>query len=171
MLILLRKLLSKKVWYQEITSKIKLKIPYFGELLRKIYISQFTQATTLLINSKVPLLNCILFTKRMVKFYPLQQALEAIEKDIVQGSTLSESLAKHQVFDKKMVSLIKVAEQTNQTEYIFERLTQQYNEDILVQSKLLSTVLEPIIIIFLGLFVAVILIAMYLPMFKLSTVI
>jgi type IV pilus assembly protein PilC len=70
-----------------------------------------------------------------------------------------------------MISLLKVAEQTNQNEYIFERLTRQYNEDIQHQSKLLSTVLEPLIIVFLGAIVGVILIAMYLPMFKLSTVI
>jgi type IV pilus assembly protein PilC len=107
----------------------------------------------------------------MVDFYPLQSALMNIEKDIIQGKELSESLSNYPIFDKKMISLLKVAEQTNQNEYIFDRLTQQYNEDIQYQSKLLSTVLEPLIIVFLGALVGIILIAMYLPMFKLSTVI
>ena len=70
-----------------------------------------------------------------------------------------------------MVSLIKVAEETNQNQIIFERLTNQYNKDIEYKSKMLSTVLEPLIILILGIIVATILIAMYIPMFKLSTII
>lgn len=169
--VVLKKIISKKIWYQRNISKFQLKIPYIGELLRKIYISQFTQATALLVNAKVPLLNCIELTKKMIDFYPLQNALQHIENDIIQGKELSASLSNYPIFDKKMISLLKVAEQTNQNEYIFEKLTKQYNDDIQYQSKLLSTVLEPFIMIFLGALVAVILISMYLPMFKLSTVI
>lgn len=169
--IIFRFFIAKKIWYKKLASQVLLKIPYVGELSRKIYISQFTQATALLVNAKVPLLQCVKLTKKMIDFYPLQFALKGIENGIIQGKELSESLANYSIFDKKMISLLKVAEQTNQNEYIFERLTEQYNEDIQYQSKLLSTVLEPLIMIFLGALVAVILIAMYLPMFKLSTVI
>ena len=70
-----------------------------------------------------------------------------------------------------MSSLIKVAEETNQTETIFNRLTYQYNQEIENKSKRISAIIEPLIILFLGGIVALILIAMYLPMFKLSTVI
>ncbi|RXP46376.1 type II secretion system F family protein [Lutibacter sp. HS1-25] len=171
LLFVLKAFISKKIWYQKTSSKILLKLPYIGELLRKIYISQFTQATALLVGAKVPLLNCIQLTKKMIAFYPLQEALSHIEKDIVQGKELSASLSNYPIFDRKMISLLKVAEQTNQSEFIFEKLTKQYNDDIQHQSKLLSTVLEPFIMIFLGTLVATILIAMYLPMFKLSTVI
>lgn len=170
-LIVVRFYIAKKQWYKKFASNLLLKTPYVGELLRKIYIAQFTQATALLVGAKVPLLNCIQLTKKMIDFYPLQFALSNIEKEIIQGKELSESLANYPIFDRKMISLLKVAEQTNQNEYIFERLTRQYNEDIEHQSKLLSTVLEPLIIVFLGALVGVILIAMYLPMFKLSTVI
>lgn len=163
--------IAKKRWYKKMSSQILLRIPYIGELVRKIYIAQFTQATALLVSAKVPLLDCIQLTKKMINFYPLQFALMHIEQEVLQGKELSESLAGYPIFDKKMISLLKVAEQTNQNEYIFSRLTEQYNEDIQYQSKLLSTVLEPLIILFLGALVAVILIAMYLPMFKLSTVI
>ena len=69
-----------------------------------------------------------------------------------------------------MSSLIRVAEETNQTEYIFEKLNQQYSVEVQQKSKLLSTMLEPLIIVLIGIFVGVILIAMYLPMFKLSSV-
>jgi type IV pilus assembly protein PilC len=69
-----------------------------------------------------------------------------------------------------MVALVKVAEETNQTEFMFERLNNQYNSKVQQQSKVLSTIMEPIIILFVGLFVGFILIAMYLPMFKLSSI-
>ncbi|WP_117885642.1 type II secretion system F family protein [Aureibaculum luteum] len=165
-----RKFIKKKVWYKKYTSKLVLKIPFVGDLMRKVYIGQFTQAVALLTTAKVPVLNSIQLTKKMIDFYPLQTALIDVESKILSGNSLSESLQEHKIFDRKMVSLLRVAEETNQNEFIFERLTTQYNEEIQYKSKMLSTVLEPLIIIFLGALVAVILIAMYLPMFTLSTV-
>ena len=167
---ILRKLIAKKQWYKKFSSHFVLKIPFVGELLRKMYIGQFTQAVALLTTAKVPVLSSIQLTKKMIDFYPLQHALKDAEKKILQGNSLSESLKEHKIFDAKMISLLRVAEETNQNELIFERLTTQYNEEIQYKSKMLSTVLEPLIIIFLGSLVAVILIAMYLPMFTLSSV-
>ena len=165
-----RKLIKRKIWYKKYASKLLLKIPFVGDLMRKMYIGQFTQAVALLTTEKVPVLNSIQLTKKMIDFYPLQIALKEVESKILSGNNLSESLQEHKIFDAKMVSLLRVAEETNQNEFIFERLTTQYNEEIQYKSKMLSTVLEPLIIIFLGALVAVILIAMYLPMFTLSTV-
>lgn len=166
----IRKFVSKKIWYKKYASKLLLKIPFIGELVRKMYIGQFTQAVALLTTAKVPVLNSIQLTKKMIDFYPLQIALQDVESKILSGNSLSESLKPHKVFDNKMISLLRVAEETNQNEFIFERLTTQYNDEIQYKSKMLSTVLEPLIIVFLGAFVAIILIAMYLPMFTLSTV-
>ena len=69
-----------------------------------------------------------------------------------------------------MISLVKVAEETNQTQFIFERLNQQYNIQVRQKSKLISTLLEPFIILTTGALVGIILVAMYLPMFKLGSV-
>ncbi len=69
-----------------------------------------------------------------------------------------------------MVALIKVAEETNATEYIFDRLNSQYNQAVLQQSKMFSTILEPAIIVIVGIIVGAILIAMYMPMFELGNV-
>ena len=110
-------------------------------------------------------------TKKMIGYYPLEIALEKIEQDILQGKSLHESMSAYAIFDKKMVSLIKVADETNQNETIFQRLTEQYNEEIEYQSNMISATIEPLIIVFLGAIVATILIAMYLPMFQLSSVI
>lgn len=165
------KVFKRRIWYRKFFSFILLKIPFAGEFIRKVKLAQFTQAITLLVGAKVPLLQGIQLTKKMLTFYPLQIALDRIEQDILQGKTLHQSMDTHPIFDKKMVSLLKVAEETNQNETIFQRLTYQYNQEIDYQSKLLSSTIEPLIILILGGIVATILIAMYLPMFKLSTVI
>ncbi|CAM1344622.1 type II secretion system F family protein [Tenacibaculum amylolyticum] len=170
-IIVFRKTFEKKLWYRKFSALIILKIPFVGEYLRKIKIAQFTQAITLLTGAKVPLLNGIQLTQKMITFYPLQEALHKVESDILVGKTLSESIGKYSIFDSKMVSLIKVAEETNQNQVIFGRLTNQYNKEIEYKSKMLSSVIEPVMILILGIVVATILVAMYIPMFKLSTVI
>ncbi|SNR15452.1 type II secretion system F family protein [Tenacibaculum jejuense] len=169
--LIFRRAFSKKTWYKKMSSLMVLKTPFVGEFFRKVKIAQFTQAITLLIGAKVPLLNGIQLTQKMITFYPLQQALKTIEKDILLGKSLSESISNHNIFDSKMGALIKVAEETNQNHVIFQRLTEQYTKDIEYRSKMLSSVLEPVIILFLGVIIATILIAMYIPMFNLSTVI
>ena len=169
-LLILRKLINKKPLYQKYKTSILLKIPFVGELIRKVYFAQFTQAIALLTKAKVPLQHGMQLTAKMIPFYPLQKALEQVEEDLITGKTLSESMQSHPIFDSRMITLLKVAEETNQTEYIFDRMSKQYSEQVQYQSKLLSTIIEPFIIIFLGIVVGAILIAMYLPMFKLSTV-
>lgn len=150
--------------------ELLLRLPFLGSFIKTVYLAQFTQAVALLTSSKVPVLNSIQMAKRMISFYPLQDALGDMEQKIMKGTSLHESIKGNRVFDNKMASLIKVAEETNQTEYIFEKLNQQYNQEVQQKSKLLSTLMEPLIIVVIGLFVGVILVSMYLPMFKLSSV-
>jgi type IV pilus assembly protein PilC len=171
MLFVFQSVTKKKKWYRKYSAAFWLQIPLVGEFIRKLRIAQFTQAIHLLTTAKVPLLHGIQLTQKMIDYYPLQIALEHVEHDLLLGKSLYESIEKHPIFDKKMSSLIKVAEETNQTSTIFKRLTNQYNQEIAYRSKMLSTTIEPIIVLVLGAIVAVILIAMYLPMFTLSTVI
>ncbi|CAA0141000.1 type II secretion system F family protein [Tenacibaculum maritimum] len=170
-LVIFIKIFKKKDWYQKLYTSALLKIPFVGEFVRKVRIAQFTQAISLLVSAKIPLLNGIQLTKKMIEFYPLERALEKIENNILIGKTLHDSIYMEPIFDKKMATLIKVAEETNQTATIFKRLTYQYNQEIESKSKMISAIIEPLIILVLGSIVAIILIAMYLPMFKLSTVI
>lgn len=168
--IIFRNILFKDERIQRRKDSMLLRIPYVGAFIRSVYLAQFTQAVSLLTSSKVPMLNSIQMVKRMIQFYPLQDALNEMEEKIMSGSTLHESIKSNRIFDNKMASLIKVAEETNQTEYIFERLNQQYNLEVQQKSKLLSTIMEPLIIVVIGFFVGVILVSMYLPMFQLSSV-
>ena len=162
--------LNKKKRFKELKDKLILKVPFIGNFVKTVYLSQFTQAVSLLTASKVPVVNSIQLVKQMINFYPLQHALEIVEQHILKGESLSESLRQHKLFDDKMIALVKVAEETNQTEFIFDRLNMQYNTKVQQQSKMLSTIMEPFIILIVGILVGVILIAMYLPMFKLSSV-
>ncbi len=169
-IILSRAFLNQKNWYKKAKDLFITKIPFVGSFVKTVYLSQFTQAIALLAASKVPIVNSINLVKQMIDFYPLNTALRSVEQQLLKGDSLSESLGKHKLFDAKMIALVKVAEETNQTEFMFERLNNQYNSKVQQRSKLLSTIMEPIIILFVGLFVGFILIAMYLPMFKLSSI-
>ncbi len=159
----------KKDWYRNYSSKILLSIPLIGEIARKIYIARFCLSMELLMSSKTPIMNAIKLLKIMIGFYPIEVSLQTIEKDILQGSSLNESMAKFKIFDKRMVSLIRVAEEVNQLDVIFNKLKTQYSKEVEHQTSLIGSVLEPVMIIFIGIFVAIILVSMYLPMFKLST--
>lgn len=155
--------------YRKYLHYFALKIPVFGKFLLKVYTAQFTQAVALLTASKVPMLNSIQMVAKMIRFVPLQEALSEVEVEIMKGNSLSKSLSASPLFDSRILSLVKVAEETNQTEFVFKQLNEQYSQEVAQQSKVMSTVLEPIIILIVGVLVAVLLIAMYLPMFQLST--
>jgi type II secretory pathway component PulF len=159
------------VQYRKALHYLVLKIPVFGSFITKVYLAQFTQAVALLTTAKVPLLNSIQMVKKMIRFVPLQDALEKVENSILKGNNLSASLKENPLFDNRIISLVKVAEETNQTEYVFQQLSEQYNQEVMQQSKIMTTVLEPLIILFVGVLVAVLLVAMYLPMFQLSSAI
>jgi len=165
-----RTFFNRKGWFKIANDNIIIRLPFIGDFVKTVYLSQFTQAVTLLTASKVPVVNSIQLVKQMINFYPLQSALEDVEQQILRGKSLSESMKPHKLFDDKMIALVKVAEETNQNEFIFERLNSQYNTQVQQRSKLLSTVMEPFIIMIVGVLVGIILIAMYLPMFKLSSV-
>ena len=168
--IALKSVFKNKIWYKVTIHNLILKIPFVGAFVKTVYLSQFTQSMSLLSASKVPVVNSIQLVKQMIEFYPLQKALKHIEQSVLKGKSLSNSLDDVHFFDNKMVALVRVAEETNQTEFIFERLNMQYNTQVQQRSKMLSNILEPLIIIVIGGLIGVIVIAMYLPMFRLSSV-
>ncbi|MEO1012825.1 MAG: type II secretion system F family protein [Bacteroidota bacterium] len=170
-LLIAQRTFSKNERFKKGKDILLLRLPYIGNFIATVYLAQFTQAVALLTASKVPMLNSIRLVNKMITFYPLNQALTHVADKVLSGASLHESMSGNALFDNKMISLVKVAEETNQTEYIFERLNQQYAIAVQQKSKLLSTLMEPLIIVVIGIFVGVILVSMYLPMFKLSSVV
>ena len=105
----------------------------------------------------------------MIGFYPFEQALITIENDVLHGMLLNQSMQQFQVFDKRMLALTRIAEEVNQLDKVYTKLNSQYSEELEHQIGLIGNILEPIMIILVGLLVAIILISMYLPLFQLST--
>jgi type IV pilus assembly protein PilC len=161
----------KEEGYRKFIGNVLLKLPIFGTLLRKIYLARFCQSASLLLSSKTPLVTTLELIEDMIGFYPLEEAMRETKQVILSGESLHTGLAKFSIFDKRLISMVKIAEEINQLDKAFERLTKQYQEEIEYRTKLLGTVIEPLIIVIIGLVVGVIMVAMYLPMFNLSNVI
>ncbi len=161
--------IRKKDTVRKIGSSILLRIPILGGLFKKIYLARFCQSMTLLLSSKVPLLKAVELVGKMISFYPLETSLKKTEQDLLQGQFLHHSLAQFPLFPKSMLALVKVGEEAGKLDTMFQKIADQYNEEIDRNTNLIGALLEPILIIFLGILVAVILVAMYLPLFQLST--
>ena len=162
--------IRRKESFRKFTSESLLRVPVLGELIRKIYLARFCHTMQLLISSKIPLLRALGLVRRMIGYYPIERSIETIEKQILKGESLHKALSGFPIYPRRLVSFIKVGEEVNRLDEFFEKINQQYSEEVDHQSKVLATVIEPIMMIFLGLIVGVILIAMYLPMFKMSTI-
>ncbi|WP_068473274.1 type II secretion system F family protein [Saccharicrinis aurantiacus] len=157
---------------KKITKKMQilyLKIPYVGQLISGIYLSRFFSSMSLLLSSKVPLVDSLDLVGKMVEFYPLQIILVKAKADIHKGSSLCSSLKGHKLFDAKVIAMVNIGEDINKLPEFFAKLNSRYTEELEVKSAALNTFLEPIIIMGLGIVIGLILVSMYLPMFKLST--
>jgi len=168
-LFLLVYLNRNKIWFRRITSQIILNIPVVGDMAQKIYLTRFCHSMNLLIGAKNPLLNSIGLVKKMIDYYPVQTALTIVEKDIMDGLLLNESMRKFSIFPSKMVALIKVAEEVNKLDVIFENLDYQYAKELDHKTEVFGKLIEPIIIVFVSVIIGFIVIAMYLPMIKINT--
>jgi type IV pilus assembly protein PilC len=158
----------KKIWFRRYSSAIVLRIPMVGSLIRKVYLSRFTNTMSLLIGSRIAMLQAIDLVSKMVDFYPIESTLTDISAKILAGHSLHKALDCHRIYPRKMVAMIKVGEEVNQLDSFFSKVSLQYSAEVEYQTSLLSKFMEPLIIVVLGLVVGVILIAMYLPLFRLG---
>jgi type IV pilus assembly protein PilC len=158
-----------KPWFRNIYSIILIRIPVFGGILKKIYLSRFCNSMALLMGANVPLTEALRMLKQMIAFYPIEITIDPIRDSIFQGDSLYQSMQKHSTYPLDLISLIKVGEEVNSLDKMFERLSQQYTDDVTHQTEVLNSLLEPILIVFIGIIIGFILVAMYLPIFKLST--
>jgi len=156
-------------WFLKYSGAIILRIPLFGKMMQRIYLTRFCQSMSLLINARVPLVQALDMTAEMVAFYPIEQSLKRIKKNILKGNTLHQSMQKEKIFEKRMVSMIRVGEEVNKLDEIFKKLTLQYADSVEHQSKVLKSIIEPILIIIVGGVVALVAMAMILPIFKMSS--
>lgn len=154
--------------FRKVFSGLLLKIPVAGTLVQKIYLARFCNSMRLLISAHIPLLRAISLSRQMIGYYPIESSLQKVEDDILQGHALHQSLERFSIYPAKMIMLLKIGEESNKLDYFFARISEQYIDEVEYQTTTLSSMMEPLIVVFLGLIVGTILIAMYLPMFQMS---
>ncbi len=148
-----------------------LKIPYIGKVVKKTHLLRFTQAMELLLSANIGIVESLQLVQKMVDFHPLSIALLQVKEDVLKGDFFYEAIAKQQFFESSMITIIKIGEEVNQLDRIFLQLSKQYETELDYSSGVLMTILEPLMILLLAVLIGVILVAMYLPMFKIGTII
>lgn len=160
---------GKREKYRRASTGILLGLPFAGNLIRMYYQSQFCQLMHLLISSNIPLLRALQMMEDIIRFYPFCVSFSNIAKKIIEGEGLGENLAKHEnIYGKKLVALIKVGEETNTLDKMLLQQATDITAELEYKLKQLGNILEPLLILGIGIIVAFILIAMYVPMFKLG---
>ncbi|WP_428330287.1 type II secretion system F family protein [Mucilaginibacter sp.] len=154
--------------FRQVVSGLVLRIPLIGNLVQKVYLARFCNSMRLLINAKLPLLRAIALIRQMISYYPIESSLHKVETDIMNGKSLHGSLQQFPVFPSKMIQLIKIGEETNKLDVFFGKISEHYIEEVEYKTSTLSSLMAPIIMLFLGFIVGGILIAMYLPLFEMS---
>lgn len=155
--------------YKRITSNLLLHIPLIGNLLKSHYQAQFCKLLYLLISSDVQLTVSLDMLKDIIRFYPYSQSFISISEGLKQGETFSENLDKFKsIYGNKLTALIHVGEETNCLDKMFSNLYNDITQELEHKLKRLGSILEPILILCIGTIVGFVLIAMYLPMFKLG---
>jgi type IV pilus assembly protein PilC len=158
----------KQYAFRKFSTTFLLKTPLAGNLLLNSYLHRFCQTMALLAGAGIPLARSVEMTREMISFIPLQDALRQVGEDILRGASLHESMSRSEFFDRRTCMLVKLGEEVNGLEVAFERLAAQYKESLRHQVELMNKLLEPLLIVVIGSLVAVILIAMYLPMFDMG---
>ncbi len=170
-LFIMHQLFKNNERFKDVKSSIVIKIPFFGSLIKKIYLARYCQSLSLLLYAKTPLITALGLTEKMISFHPLKKAIQASKKEVLKGGALSDSLKKHTIFTPKIVSLTSIGEQINELDKMYDGLANQYNEEIDHSTKIIGTILEPLMIIIIGGIVGFIMVAMYSPLFDLSKII
>jgi len=146
-----------------------LRIPLFGKLIKDIESARFCHIMSLLTAAKSPLVQSLEMVSEMITFIPLKESITNIGEDISTGKSLHASVEETGFFDRKFTSLIKAGEEVNKLDYSFNQLNDQYNQEIDHKLSILASLMEPLLILLVGGIVAVILIAMYLPLFQIGS--
>jgi type IV pilus assembly protein PilC len=155
----------KDVKGRYITDSIMLKMPIVGNLLRKIAVARFTRTLGTLITSGVPILEGLSITARTSGNAVLEEALMKVRKSIEEGRTIVDPLKECGVFPNMVTQMIGVGEATGAMDNMLQKIADFYEDEVDAATKDLLTLLEPLMIGFLGVAVGGIVISLYMPLF------
>jgi type IV pilus assembly protein PilC len=148
-----------------------LKVPVLGQVIRKSSIARFTRTLGTLISSGVPILNGLDITARTAGNQVVEKAINATRDSISRGNTIAEPLKQSGVFPPMVTQMIGVGESTGALDEMLNKIANFYDDEVDTAVETLTSVIEPIMIVVMGVLVGGMLIAMYLPMFKLISVV
>jgi type IV pilus assembly protein PilC len=165
-----------KWWYGTAGGKLAidtflLKTPVFGILIRKVAVAKFTRTLGTLISSGVAILDGLDITARTAGNKVVEAAVLKTRASISEGKTIAEPLKDSGVFPPMVVQMIAVGEQTGALDAMLNKIADFYDEEVDSAVANLTALLEPMLMVFLGIVIGGVVIAMYLPIFKLVTVV
>ena len=151
--------------------RLLLSMPVLGQLFRKVAVAKFTRTLSTLVKSGVPILVSLEIVGKTAGNTVIEKAVENVRNGIREGENIADPLAKSGAFPPMVVRMIKVGEQTGQLEKMLTKIADFYEDQVDVAVSGLTSLIEPLIISFLGIVIGGIVIAMFLPVFKLTEII
>ncbi|MCI0404575.1 MAG: type II secretion system F family protein [candidate division Zixibacteria bacterium] len=145
--------------------KFKLKIPLIGSLIRKTAVARFTRTLGTLISSGVSILDALDTTAKTAGNRVVHDAIKKSVLSIAEGETITQPLKESGVFPPMVIQMISVGEKTGGLDEMLQKIADFYDEEVDAAVAALTSIIEPVIIVFMGVVIGGILIAMYLPMF------
>lgn len=162
-----------KKYYSTLTGKKKidqfvLKAPIFGTLVRKVSVARFTRTLGTMISSGVPIMDGLDIVARTAGNKVVEEAVYKVRQAISEGKTMAEPLAECGVFPPMVVQMISVGEATGAMDTMLNKIADFYDDEVDSAVSALTSMMEPLLMVFLGTVVGGLVIAMYLPIFKLA---
>ncbi len=146
----------------------RIKLPIFGSIAHKICLARFARTMASLVRSGVPILEVLAIVQNTVGNVVMEAAIKSAATDIERGEGISTALSKHPVFPTMIIRMMTAGEQTGKIDAMLERVADFLDEEIENTLNGLTSLIEPLLIVFLGVVVGGIVICMFLPIFKLS---
>ncbi|HEY3662171.1 MAG TPA: type II secretion system F family protein [Chthoniobacterales bacterium] len=153
------------------SDKWKLKLPVFGPLIHKICMSRFARTFAQLIRSGVPILEVLDIVGGTSGNHVVEESIKGVSADVEKGDNLSVALSKKKIFPPMMLRMVAAGESTGRIDTMLEKMADFWDEEIEALLDALTSLIEPLLIVFLGVIVGGIVIAMFLPIFKLNEVV
>ncbi|MCB0344012.1 MAG: type II secretion system F family protein [Bdellovibrionales bacterium] len=148
-----------------------LKMPVFGELIRKVAVARFTRTMGTMLSSGVPILDALAICGRTAGNKVVETEIGRVRVSISEGKTIAEPLLYSNIFPPMVTQMIMVGEQTGALDAMLQKIADFYDDEVDNAVNALKQLIEPIMILVLGTLVGGLVIAMYLPIFKLGTVV
>ena len=149
----------------------RIKLPVFGPIAHKICLVRFTRTLASLVRSGVPILEVLQIVSQTVGNIVMEKAIKAAAADIERGAGISEALSKHPVFPSMIVRMMSAGEQTGNIDAMLERVSDFLDEEINSTLSGLMALIEPMLIVVLGVLIGGMVICMFLPIFNLANIV